>query len=66
MMKKFLLVHMPAIELYMFGTRNLHFTINCSCYNIAWRQVFSVIISFHERFSIFIAKNATITTSRLR
>ena len=63
MLNKFFFTEMTAIEINMFSTGFFHFTINSSCNNISWRQIFSFIILRHKRFAFTISKNATITTN---
>ncbi|MNT26560.1 hypothetical protein D3C72_1621410 [compost metagenome] len=54
-MQEFFLVHMTAIKVHMRCTGYLHFIIYSTGYNIAWGQVFTLIIARHKCLSMHIA-----------
>ena len=56
-------IHFSTIEAYIFITRNFHFVVNGSCYNITRSQFFSFVIFMHEFFAIFQTKFCAITTN---
>ena len=61
-MNKFFQIHMTAIEPHMFGTVDLHFTVNCPCNNITWCKIFTFIVPFHKCFTLMVTQNTTIST----
>src|ERR1700678_3833793 len=54
------LVHVPAIEVNVFGTGTFHLAVEGAGYDIAGRQVLSFVISGHKRLATGIAEDTAV------
>src|SRR6185437_11327070 len=54
------LVHMPAIEIDVFGTRLFHFAVEGPGHNIPWRQVLPLVVPAHEGLPFIVTKDTAV------